>query len=82
MKFLAILAIATAAALTATSPASAGGCNFGANSFGFGGFHGQSFHAQNFGGRVRVQGNNGVRSAGGRRLVFVGFDRFGNPVFR
>lgn len=62
-----------------------------AGSFGGFGFHGQNFNPQNFYGqnfqqqnfnRPRVQGNNGVLSAGGRALVFVGRDRNGNPVFR
>lgn len=75
-----IFAILLLVAFTSTPQAEAGNCHpFGAQSFGFGG---NGFHAQGFGGQARVQGNNGFRSAGGRRLVFVGFDRFGNPVFR
>lgn len=31
---------------------------------------------------AQVRGGNTVFSPGGRALVFVGFDRFGNPIFR
>lgn len=30
----------------------------------------------------QVRGGNTFFSPGGRALVFVGFDRFGNPIFR
>lgn len=64
------------------------GQNF--NGFGAGpGFYGQNVYGQNFNGQnfngngnARVRGANSFASPGGRRLVFVGFDRFGNPIFR
>lgn len=88
MKSILLAVVALLAVATITPQADAGNgcfggnCGAGVNSFGFNGFNGFGFHGQSFGNRPRVQGNNGRFSAGGRALVFVGFDRNGNPVFR
>jgi opacity protein-like surface antigen len=75
MRLFILAAVAVVTLLVAAESASA--CHPNARFFIDG--HG---NVRAIGGARQVRGRNGIFSAGGRRAQFVGFDRFGNPIFR